>query len=195
MSLTEDRVCPWVHGTIKADDVRLVAVASSHPHRCEKLHVVAARAFASLRSAARRDLGADLRVAAGWRPHRWKDRDEYESFLLARYGSTGPEAQKWVAYLGPHETGLAFDLGSAGLFPDSSTVEQQRQLPIYLWLVKNAHRYGVRPYLLEPWHWEVPLPLWQIRTGIGYPPRIMAGWIGLAAGVSFVAAGAVIASR
>ena len=193
--LTEQRVCPWVHGTIGPEDSRLRRVASAHS-KPEYLHVVAARAFNAVRRAVKQDLDIDLRVAAGWRAHRWKDRDEYEAFLQKKFGGIGPEAQKWVAFHGPHETGLAMDLGSGGLWPDSDTVEKQRQTPLYRWLKTNARRYGVRPYLLEPWHWEVPLPQWQIRTGAGYPPRMMAGWLGAGVGLGVAAAGlAMVVSR
>ena len=192
--LREKRVCPWVHGTIKPGDRRLQKVASAHK-RPEYLHTTAAKAFNAIRRDMRRDIGVDLRIAAGWRPHRWKDRTEYETFLQNRYGDTGPDAQKWIAFYGPHETGLAFDLGSGGLWPSSASVKEQRETPAYKWLVKNAHKYGARPYLLEPWHWEVPLPQWQIKSGIGYPPRMMAGWLGVAAGIGAAAVGAAMVVR
>jgi LAS superfamily LD-carboxypeptidase LdcB len=190
----EKRVCPWVHGTLKPEDSRLQRVASAHS-KPEYLHRVAARAFDAMRRDVRRDLGIDLRVAAGWRSHRWKDRDEYDAFLMEKYGNTGPEAQKWVAFYGPHETGLAFDLGAGGLWPESDTVDQQATTPLYKWLVKNAHKYGVHPYLLEPWHWEVPLPQWQIDAGVGYPPRMVAGWIGVVAGVGVAGIGVATVVR
>ena len=25
---------------------------------------------------------------------------------------------------------------------------------VYQWLVRNAERFGFRPYFYEPWHWE-----------------------------------------
>jgi LAS superfamily LD-carboxypeptidase LdcB len=25
---------------------------------------------------------------------------------------------------------------------------------VYQWLVKNADRFGFKPYFYEPWHWE-----------------------------------------
>jgi len=30
----------------------------------------------------------------------------------------------------------------------------QVQTRVYLWLVRNAERFGFRPYFYEPWHWE-----------------------------------------
>src|SRR6266581_2764274 len=30
----------------------------------------------------------------------------------------------------------------------------QVKTPVYQWLVLNAERFGFRPYLYEPWHWE-----------------------------------------
>jgi LAS superfamily LD-carboxypeptidase LdcB len=30
----------------------------------------------------------------------------------------------------------------------------QVQTRVYQWLVRNAERFGFRPYYYEPWHWE-----------------------------------------
>jgi D-alanyl-D-alanine carboxypeptidase len=30
----------------------------------------------------------------------------------------------------------------------------QTRTPVYRWLVKNAQKFGFRPYFYEPWHWE-----------------------------------------
>jgi LAS superfamily LD-carboxypeptidase LdcB len=30
----------------------------------------------------------------------------------------------------------------------------QVKTPIYQWLVRNADKFGFRPYFYEPWHWE-----------------------------------------
>ena len=60
----------------------------------------------------------------------------------------------------PHRTGLALDLyvGAApGYGPDSSADPNRRrqtQTGAYLWLVKNADRFGFVNYPFEPWHWE-----------------------------------------
>lgn len=60
----------------------------------------------------------------------------------------------------PHRTGLALDLyvGAApGFGPDSSADPNRRHQTTtgaYLWLVKNADRFGFVTYPFEPWHWE-----------------------------------------
>ena len=60
----------------------------------------------------------------------------------------------------PHRTGLALDLyvGAApGFGPDSSAAPNRRHQTTtgaYLWLVKNADRFGFVNYPFEPWHWE-----------------------------------------
>lgn len=59
-----------------------------------------------------------------------------------------------------HRTGLAADLyvGQApGYSPDSSADPNRlfmTRTPSYLWLVKNAGRFGFVNYAFEPWHWE-----------------------------------------
>ncbi|WP_423330021.1 M15 family metallopeptidase [Brevundimonas sp. VNH65] len=60
----------------------------------------------------------------------------------------------------PHRTGTAIDLyvgRMAGMDVDSTAPESRRHMsrgPAYQWLVANAGRFGFRPYLYEPWHWE-----------------------------------------
>jgi len=63
-----------------------------------------------------------------------------------------------MAFNSPHETGLAFDFGSHGLAPISSTNAQQKRTPFYQWLVANAYKFGITPYAVEAWHWEVRVP-------------------------------------
>lgn len=127
--------------------------------------MLAADALKQMAAAAKAEIGVDLLVASGWRPHRWTSREDYEAEMIRRYGSVA-EGQRWVAYDSPHETGLALDFGSGGLRPDRSTAEQQRATPLYSWLADNAHRFGFYPYKLEPWHWEFPLSVEAWRTGV-----------------------------
>lgn len=59
-----------------------------------------------------------------------------------------------------HRTGTAIDLyvGHAPGMEVDSTAPDSRlfmsKSPAYQWLVMNAGRFGFRPYLYEPWHWE-----------------------------------------
>ena len=57
----------------------------------------------------------------------------------------------------PHFTGRALDLYVGGYDPVSTKDDNralQTQTKAYKWLVRNAERFGFRPYFYEPWHWE-----------------------------------------
>ncbi len=56
----------------------------------------------------------------------------------------------------PHFTGRALDLYVGGDPVDTKDTNRAIQVntPAYKWLVRNAERYGFRPYFYEPWHWE-----------------------------------------
>jgi LAS superfamily LD-carboxypeptidase LdcB len=56
----------------------------------------------------------------------------------------------------PHFTGRALDLYVGGDPVDTKTENRAIQVntPAYKWLVRNAERFGFRPYFYEPWHWE-----------------------------------------
>jgi len=41
----------------------------------------------------------------------------------------------------------------------SSTKKYQKQTHWHKWMINNAWRFGVSPYKVEPWHWEVQMPL------------------------------------
>jgi zinc D-Ala-D-Ala carboxypeptidase len=61
-----------------------------------------------------------------------------------------------LAVNSPHFTGRALDLyvGGEPVETKDSNRAAQVQTQIYRWLVKNADRFGFRPYYYEPWHWE-----------------------------------------
>jgi zinc D-Ala-D-Ala carboxypeptidase len=56
----------------------------------------------------------------------------------------------------PHFTGRALDLYVGGDPVDTKDTNRAIQVntPAYKWLVRNAERFGFRPYFYEPWHWE-----------------------------------------
>lgn len=56
----------------------------------------------------------------------------------------------------PHFTGRALDVYVGGSPVDTKDANRAIQVktPAYQWLVKNAERFGFRPYFYEPWHWE-----------------------------------------
>ena len=56
----------------------------------------------------------------------------------------------------PHFTGRALDIYVGGDPVDTKDANRVIQVntPAYRWLVRNAERFGFRPYFYEPWHWE-----------------------------------------
>jgi zinc D-Ala-D-Ala carboxypeptidase len=56
----------------------------------------------------------------------------------------------------PHFTGRALDLYVGGDPVDTKDANRAIQVktPAYKWLVRNAGKFGFRPYFYEPWHWE-----------------------------------------
>jgi D-alanyl-D-alanine carboxypeptidase len=61
-----------------------------------------------------------------------------------------------LAVNSPHFTGRALDLYVGGSPVDTRDSNRAIQVntPAYQWLVRNAERFGFRPYFYEPWHWE-----------------------------------------
>ena len=61
-----------------------------------------------------------------------------------------------LAVNSPHFTGRALDFYVGGDPVDTKDSNRAIQVktPVYQWLVRNAERFGFRPYFYEPWHWE-----------------------------------------
>jgi hypothetical protein len=61
-----------------------------------------------------------------------------------------------LAVNSPHFTGRALDLYVGGEPVSTSDGNRlvQTRTAVYRWLVKNAAKFGFRPYFYEPWHWE-----------------------------------------
>jgi LAS superfamily LD-carboxypeptidase LdcB len=61
-----------------------------------------------------------------------------------------------LAVNSPHFTGRALDLYVGGEPVDTRDANRALQVKtrVYQWLVRNAGRFGFRPYCYEPWHWE-----------------------------------------
>lgn len=159
---TERRVRVANYGRIARSSRLLVDVPGTNG-KPRKLHRLAALALGRLLAEAK-EAGLDLLVQSGWRRHKWSSRAEYEAVLRAKYGSV-ERGNDFLAYDSPHETGLAVDFGTEGLFPKSGTIPAQRKTAAFAWLVENAWRFGWRPYKAEPWHWECPLSLRAWTTG------------------------------
>jgi len=164
MSYEEKRVKAKVYGSLPGTSSLLVAVPGVKG-KVRRLHALAAAAFTTMAAAVERDLGVKLELASGWRKHKWASREQYEQHVIAKFGSV-EEGRKWLAYNSPHETGLAMDIGTGGLWPSKSTRNEQKKTPLHAWLVEHAHEHGWHPYKLEPWHWEHPVSLPAHRSGV-----------------------------
>ncbi|HKS27713.1 MAG TPA: M15 family metallopeptidase [Pyrinomonadaceae bacterium] len=78
---------------------------------------------------------------------------EYQEQLRRQSPNAGSAG---LAVNSPHFTGRALDIyvGGEPVSTEDSNRAIQVQTKAYLWLVKNAERFGFRPYFYEPWHWE-----------------------------------------
>lgn len=78
---------------------------------------------------------------------------EYQAQLRRQSPNSG---RAGLAVNSPHFTGRALDIyvGGEPVETKDSNRALQVQTPAYRWLVRNADRFGFRPYYYEPWHWE-----------------------------------------
>jgi uncharacterized protein YcbK (DUF882 family) len=78
---------------------------------------------------------------------------EYQNQLRQKSPTSGTAG---LAVNSPHFTGRALDLYVGGDPVDTKDANRAIQVntPAYRWLVRNAERFGFRPYFYEPWHWE-----------------------------------------
>ncbi len=78
---------------------------------------------------------------------------EYQEKLRRESPNAGSAG---LATNSPHFTGRALDLYVGGDPVDTRNANRAIQVntPAYKWLVRNAERFGFRPYFYEPWHWE-----------------------------------------
>lgn len=152
MVYEENRVRVKDFGVVPMGDDRLVTVPGIRG-KPRILHWAAASGLRGMDQACQDDIGQEILVASGWRRHRWKSWEHYTDYVVKKYGSLR-EGRKWLAYNSPHETGLALDIGSGGLWPTKKTRAKQRKTRLHKWLVEHAHEFGWTPYKAEPWHWE-----------------------------------------
>lgn len=121
-------------------------------YQAYKRMVAAAVADPSLKLA----VGADGELAPGEKflkivsAHR---SPEYQSMLRKQSPNSG---RAGLAVNSPHFTGKALDIyvGGEPVSTKDANRAIQVQTPVYRWLVKNAAKFGFRPYFYEPWHWE-----------------------------------------
>ena len=78
---------------------------------------------------------------------------EYQEKLRRESPNAGTAG---LAVNSPHFTGRALDIYVGGDPVDTRDLNRAIQVdtPVYRWLVRNAERFGFRPYFYEPWHWE-----------------------------------------
>jgi uncharacterized protein YcbK (DUF882 family) len=78
---------------------------------------------------------------------------EYQEQLRRKSPNAGSAG---LAVNSPHFTGRALDIYVGGDPVDTKDANRAIQVntPAYKWLVRNAERFGFRPYFYEPWHWE-----------------------------------------
>jgi zinc D-Ala-D-Ala carboxypeptidase len=88
-----------------------------------------------------------LKIISAFRSKEYQEKLRRES---PNAGSAG------LAVNSPHFTGRALDLYVGGDPVDTRDSNRSIQVEtrVYQWLVKNADRFGFRPYCYEPWHWE-----------------------------------------
>jgi hypothetical protein len=135
------------------------------PTRAEELRQVERQTYAAYKrlisaAVAERSLGLDhtshgeltpgekyLKIISAFRS------PEYQTKLRREQPNSGPAG---LAVNSPHFTGRALDLYVGGEPVDArdSNRALQVETPVYKWLVRNAERFGFRPYCYEPWHWE-----------------------------------------
>lgn len=88
-----------------------------------------------------------LKIISAFRSREYQEQLRRESPNSGRAG---------LAVNSPHFTGRALDLYVGG--EPVETIDSNRavqvQTRVYKWLVRNAERFGFRPYFYEPWHWE-----------------------------------------
>jgi uncharacterized protein YcbK (DUF882 family) len=78
---------------------------------------------------------------------------EYQDELRRKSPNAGSAG---LAVNSPHFTGRALDIYVGADPVDTKDANRAIQVntPAYRWLVRNAERFGFRPYFYEPWHWE-----------------------------------------
>ena len=138
------------------------------PTRAEELRQVEKRTYAAYKrmisaAVADRSLGLArtsrgelapgekyLKIVSAFRSRDYQDKLRREA---PNSGTAG------LAVNSPHFTGRALDLYVGGDPVDTTDSNRAFQVrtPVYQWLVRNAERFGFRPYCYEPWHWEYVL--------------------------------------
>src|SRR5882724_1462048 len=147
------------------DQLMLAPIADFYdPTRAEELRRVERRTYAAYKLMVAAAVGdRSLHLA-----HQGKELALTEKYLKIISAFRSPEYQEklrrespnsgsaGLAVHSPHFTGRALDLYVGGEPVDTADSNRALQVetPVYQWLVRNAERFGFRPYCYEPWHWE-----------------------------------------
>lgn len=105
----------------------------------------------NLKNTARDELASPeqfLKIVSAFRSRDYQDKLRKESPNSGRAGL--------ATTFSAHFTGRALDIyvGGEPVTTKDENRAVQIKTPVYLWLVKNAGKFGFKPYFYEPWHWE-----------------------------------------
>ena len=140
-----------------AEAEKLVVVEIGPRGRRHRLTPAAARAWKTMKAAARKD-GIGLKIVSAFRSF------ERQVEIIRRKIAEDQSVRQILAFSAPpgyseHHTGCAVDIGTEGCDELEEIFEQS---PAFSWLARNASRYGFfmsyprgNPYgyRYEPWHW------------------------------------------
>ena len=149
-----------------SDNLPLLVSVPTTKKKTIYLHRLAAKRLEAMNKAWVAETGKEIiKVNSGWRTaFCGHDEECYRQHCMQKYGSM-KKCRSLKALYSPHETGLAIDFGNHTLKPDSGTNKQQKQSQAFHWLTKNAHKFGITPYIKEAWHWEINMPVTAHTTG------------------------------
>jgi hypothetical protein len=133
----------------RLEELRQVERATYAAYRRMVAAALADRSL-SLAKGPKGQLAADekfLKIISSFRSREYQEKLRRES---PQAGTAG------LAINSPHFTGRALDLyvGGEPVSTNDRNRAVQVQTPVYQWLIRNAERFGFRPYFYEPWHWE-----------------------------------------
>jgi D-alanyl-D-alanine carboxypeptidase len=124
------------------------------PQDLRKVGEATLSAYHKMVAAAKKDLAGDVDFSQNWLKIISSYRTpEYQAQLRKQ----SPNASRAALVINsPHFTGRALDLyvGGMPVGTDDQNRATQVNTAVYQWLVKNADRFGFKPYFFEPWHWE-----------------------------------------
>lgn len=135
---------------------------SARPDDLRKVQIEAYAAYKKMVAAAAADKSLNLKTDADGNlapeekflkivsAHRSREHQERLRAASPNSGRAG------LALNSPHFTGRALDIyvGGEPVTTRDDNRAIQVKTPAYRWLVKNAAKFGFKPYFYEPWHWE-----------------------------------------